>query len=1732
MLDSIFTKIKEEVAIRGYQGICIEEVWSIVENETIRKIKERGATEDPTPTIDMAYKNYVWKFMRIIKEINYYEKIGEEIAPTNNIAGTFDGLKKEDISILNRKPETRDGEKRLKAARAKVARIARERRLKKEKEKKKQKDSDMDDDEGDVDDVKIVRNANQMQLRTEKPDNYKLIPNIKTIEYSEIIERYGGTLYVVATEKLQKEQLFLAIPAGRTLSPNTTYVLFTILQAKNVGIPQRDLTKVLNLDSRSTGHYVKVLEKRGAIVRKCYSYQGITTRLCIHVRFNRPDLRIQFQEENNEADMADISDKLMPYNVNTLGVPYSPKMLDNSITDVLLDAKDNVMFSHDIMKALGFNSKRFRVRKWFNRAIDIFCLRGHIQKFVATDRLKGKVLRCLKLTDPIKAIAIREGARTTVHVREKDDKRFEVPIIKKRDPLLPISGILKDSTLDSQILAHLIEAGTKGYTQKEIAKLTSCGDNRMLYKLMDKLAKLTGPASDSYVCRRELEFGGRNRRYRYFYKKSDDKENDITSFIKLEHPPTNIPEGSISEINHFNHAPTQIRIPTHRRGRPPKSETQKAKEKVSAINIYPKRPVLTGEREYASVFSSPSSMEIEPSKRNETKKKETKRKEAKGKEPKENNPEEKEVEKEVEKICGRKRSLRATITSSNTSVKRPSVRKRAKSKIENQKPLVFTTMEEPVPTSSTSVDDNVMEITSTEKKDDQQENESPSTALTVGEDGSFTVCLTRQVLGPTISVPAPTKGKRGRKPALSNSKYSSSIAKVEKAPLKRSSRKQKIAESLPKPLEDVSDIDPNTTELPPTRNELSHKVEFNMTQSISACTSVIDPVDVSRENTLNKATLTVSEDTTVDTPSASKRKFQSINSSEDDTTAIDEHVEEISTSVKKKEPVKRTKISDFFKVSTPKKSVTRSSTHQATPTNEQKDEPIMIEQESAKSNLSVEPENNINVLAKPTFENMPIALASREITEEKMDIDEIHQQENDSSTEIVKAETNSPSDATATADTSLEIDLITADPPCPSVSELNSNVAEALAKKISQNPLNAYLEQRKVVLLACLDETPFIERGVAIRRLYKQKYEQLFGQPKIKSSICLKTIWRSAVSLEKEGKVKLYNESYTHLNGSTVIKRYIIRRDIDINGPDMKRYITHLSMDRALQPSVYATSKFEKLNTHVEGIDERLLRMEKSLEVAIAEEKHNEFKKLENQIRSLKNNLKVSIAAENLTNPSDKKNFGNWMMIASQYGYINSRMIRAKELHQFMDTLLYKNVPEIDANERIIPVVSMIKYMPLRLYLQIIGMFNPSKDFQEYIKIPGNSEMLITDLPQHLRLLMLHKKGRLRQHIRVALDILESLNIIKRRGYKVPDMLVSSGSGEYTDSNQYTLALEVPIMNLKNKEQNIIRTYKLQTNSDIHIYWSDLQYLCTHEEVKGPEIELITDSLPLRSFLSTIFSHRNWSVSYQFSHYQRAALNSHVDKIEGLTPMRNIKLCKDLAEKLGISLTTIRGYYRKVEDAFIRKREENSVKKIERSLRPTRRSRKSSLASKEGRNITLKTLHAFKRRKHWTIAQRLVSKQEDLYKMNPSLRPTDTDKKEPYLDNYEDAPYLSEHLIEMGLVPDNFRRSKWSEREEEILIYSYVIIKERSSHSRFVWSAMRNVIPDRRPSTSRYRIAKLKKNQQSVERLAYLSHIWRIFYNEGCKNGDIVDNNIYDMVDFDLLGQLEYFFKRLMDTPM
>lgn len=672
---------------------------------------------------------------------------------------------------------------------------------------------------------------------------------------------------------------------------------------------------------------------------------------------------------------------------------------------------------------------------------------------------------------------------------------------------------------------------------------------------------------------------------------------------------------------------------------------------------------------------------------------------------------------------------------------------------------------------------------------------------------------------------------------------------------------------------------------------------------------------------------------------------------------------------------------------------------------------------------------------------------------------------------------------------------------------------------------NSYMITRKNVMLDILNEKGILERGGELKAVFLERYREKYGDSKMARNPDNKTVWRTVESLAQDGHCYITTMEIATFTGKPQNRILAVRKDLSKEGPEMAAFIEEQEHKRVQIGYRGKMAKFEKFDKDVERLEQRLERMEDTHDTLRGEESP-EARRLRDDIKILKENM--SKASQLRREMHVAKTTGNWYMIAVQYGFIGSKWVRIKLLHQYLFALLQSGGDGINQEKRTIRPSAIIMRMKLGLCLQTIGYYCTSNELSEYIQDQSNLEKTLVELPENIKIMLISEKNRFRRRLRGLLDhlvLLRALDQIDDNGNRIENFKETLGNFPPA----YRVCDKIPIIDYWTPDRPIIREYSAQMASDILVYWSDLQYFstsATSDQRGAPHPESNEELLVIRGLATP----RNWSSHYVFVREQREVLNSFVNKKTGETPYTNTQQCKEIARSLKVPLQMVLNYYRRLEAAFTRKLDKQAIRHLEEDI-SGRRKRRRRRGSERGpapatRAITVNTKKVFRKHHTYSTARQLLQEQEQ------AEAASNMDHHDGYLNDETSIPLVNDNINVYDLKKRRIRRVQWTVEEDELLLYCYVIMKSRARRleSRFMWKSMQSVLPERTPERCRHRIGRLKAIPKIAEHIVHLSGLWDIYYKQGVNNGAIHDENPLDPINFNILECLEYFIRRIQSS--
>ncbi|KAI8888680.1 hypothetical protein K501DRAFT_240304 [Backusella circina FSU 941] len=682
----------------------------------------------------------------------------------------------------------------------------------------------------------------------------------------------------------------------------------------------------------------------------------------------------------------------------------------------------------------------------------------------------------------------------------------------------------------------------------------------------------------------------------------------------------------------------------------------------------------------------------------------------------------------------------------------------------------------------------------------------------------------------------------------------------------------------------------------------------------------------------------------------------------------------------------------------------------------------------------------------------------------------------------------------------------------------DSNIASTPIPPRKRGNVNSYSELRKTVLLDVVEKDQVVEVGKEMRERFEEAHERIVGK-KVTGTVCLKTLWKTCLELGKNGDAQTKVIDCTMLNGKKITRKVLIRKDIDLDGEEFKEKIELIRTTRAVMRPINQTIQFETYDAPVERLQDRLNRMkEKVLEKSdISQPEASKIvAKLSEYETNASNSVTGQIFFKHGRDTEPRRSF--WMITSISHGWLYGRMLRVKCLYRYLCDLLGKQVciQGVDKEKRTLSLHSIVYHMPCSVFIQIICVVHWTEELKDYVDNPENADTTYDDFPPNIREQLFAYNNKFARTLRKLMTVLIFLGLVIPRGVN------SDQDQESVFSEVYELSTSVELWDFRLKPEFTSKeTYSMEIEEGIFNYWRILQYIAVQPPPEDKSMLATWDNASDKEIIKSLYIMRNWDTLTIFTKEQRATMSKYINKYKNYTPVNNISLCRKIAEEAGCTVNSIRAYYSKVQDMMDLKKADRNRKRVLRDAHGDSfivRRRKTNREIKPNgstRIISRQTKHIFgsKEKRLLTPSKLVQNDTKNLEMDNPS-----------YLDNMDSVPTLDDQA---DLTFKRTKRCSWNKQKDDLLIYSYVILRQRADKSRFLWYPIKQVIPEAQGGGCKNRLSKLLLNPFNQEYLSKCKILWKTAYVEGLKSGEIQDDDPANSLNFDLISHLEYFLKRI-----
>ncbi|OBZ87269.1 hypothetical protein A0J61_04683 [Choanephora cucurbitarum] len=1733
MLDTLKQRVKEEIAIDGDTGSNINDVWKYVQQ--ILKEVASQSNVSITPLVDERYKQFFWKYLAAESDLTFYESANEVTPmeedtsqsipeadeqplsskpdsvdqpteePIGNSEVTQQQVEEDEEEILANKKRKRPPPKKKKKP------VAKKPKKKKAAKKKRVAVGDSDDDFVDDDvsesssesefdelisseeeepqeeeeDVDLLLRKHMPKGRREPPSIYqkshpktietgqktrvnkqdlKLIQDIQQLSYEQVVEKYGDRLIIIASAELQEEQLYVNVPPGNILSPNLVAVLKEIIKTRKEGLYQANITKLLQLDSRSTGHYVKSLEEKGAITRSGVSINSMYTNICIHARFNGEKTKLDMNTVGNDKKSNQI-----PYNVNAYGKVYSQRMVLDAFVEFAQGAPNKIIVARDVLHALGFDSTRRQVQKWYNRVIDEICMKGYFKKHNVQVEEKGHRFRGLELlNEPID--------KSTTNVTTSVDA-VELPIrIESNQKDIPVIHLLWDLSVEAQCLQVISAAGANGVTQKDISFALNIDEQRVMNKALEHLVDPKSHVNDRYRVVRFLEFDRRLKRYRYYTKAAHLK---MTENIDLPPQPMPSPGLDISkcyERNIFYDAPHDTTnfnkfIDLYVKARTNKNTVLNALHASTSYNGFAGKPVSVSKTRLAKSLTA--------------------------------------------KKTNQREGTRSQTLHTN-SVDKPADQAPSSSISLDPSPVLSVTEDSQTLPSSTIIDETTIIKRKRGRPAGSGKGGKASTKKPRKSAGQTTVEVEQQP-----KLPNPAESSIATRFAIQEQINT----QKETVPF------NDIPEDQPKP-QTESIIPDDSTNQSVSENRNNVPVEPVIAVEAPAQSAPMEATNAS-ESSLPAASEPIAEPMIVD--------------SNKETASNDQRESTPSSQTSSKGTSKKKTIADYFKRAPKKPSVPVEKTPSPVPAAQESEttsvSPSIISVEKEANQLTEEAtKNNVESTEQASAEPMDICEPSSTEPLSNNPADQTAHLAPEEQAEPSTCESSTmeePHGETSHNDLlqSLAVDNFDYDRLC----SYDSTVPQGKQSRILVNGVWVYHHKPKhrrnpyaAARMKAMVMIVWKRRMTEFDRDFRNEYLKILGTLNTvhKGTVCNKTIWKTALDAQEEGLVKTNVVTISLLSGATIDRKTIIRGDIDLEGEEYQKFVSLMKDRKVLSTSQYGFSSTGVTNIPVERLDARLARMQ---EEANNQQDVAKAKLMEERVSELSKNLNLFSRKKQAAAPLA------WMISALQFGWIQAIMVRARILYEQIIRLLDTDTEGVFPEERLMNATTIIKSMSVGTVCQIIGLHQPSKRLASFVKDPDNADLVFDQLPTEIRAELFGEPNKFRRRLRVIFQVLQYIEVITP---VFPGESEGQSRPAYVEyAPQYRVEPVVEIRDRRIVGEPIRYVKHVNNVEDARSLFSDLQYVYVNPSAH-PSPESSVASLPedpvLLQLFKTTHNRNNWSTTSVFSAERRKHINTYIDKKNFTTPLDNTTLMRQISREADCPIYALRLYYQKAQALLNQKKLKSELQYVmSRSRNSGKRVRRGKRVDLfDGRRVIKKdSAHAFVSRKYERHLIVLPHVDMETVRSHTEENEKFAAKRSKgellFMDDMKDLPVLPSDDNASHLRKPRGKRFVWTRRDDELLMYANIVLRQRTGRQRFSWiPIVKQFFPETPFSSCRHRYTKLMRLAEWKELFETHTYLWHKIYDEGLAKGEIEDKDPEDNINCDLLGLVTYFIQKLSEnTP-
>ncbi|KAI8817610.1 uncharacterized protein EV422DRAFT_220609 [Fimicolochytrium jonesii] len=693
--------------------------------------------------------------------------------------------------------------------------------------------------------------------------------------------------------------------------------------------------------------------------------------------------------------------------------------------------------------------------------------------------------------------------------------------------------------------------------------------------------------------------------------------------------------------------------------------------------------------------------------------------------------------------------------------------------------------------------------------------------------------------------------------------------------------------------------------------------------------------------------------------------------------------------------------------------------------------------------------------------------------------------------------------------------------------------------------------RRQNLLSKLLQEKKILEVGRLLLEAY-HNFSMKDGQSNL-HKVDLKTLRRTAVTMEADNLLKICTVSFPQISGKNVTKTLLLDKSLKVDDFEVEQYIEMMRDRQAVLPPGVPLAKGQVEHLEVE----RLSDIRKRLGAPLTSTATNVDSGSEKEDSEAPQRTAGSKALRNAYAEQPPLYF------AQQCGYVNASILRARILHEWLAEHMldkkdasHRTPVSISAgpfrNSGVFPASMFTRDLPFDVYLKIVGHQQPSQAFADFMHKTNHSDIRMADLPLALRKEIFGPSlARFRRLINQSVDILLALQLLFPNSgatNMTPNVEANEAKAQNQLRTAYYLPSVLPLYDYMSDPERLLRTYTVRSFSDIQMFWLNLEHDCLRGlddkravPMSDTEGEARSESKTAPTYLyaggqqlAMLNIKSNWTATFPYTEAQLKVLGSHVDTKAFTTPLRNDPLCKRLSEETGLALARVKYYYHRAEDKFQKKQQAReksaSTRRQNALLKRQKATERQRLAPTPSQNeVTAEDHMTRSQRAGLRVKQTIESQREGRLVGRRTYRagtgnaaaagkgPAAAAASSLEDVNHETVPVI----VDEERYQTQYRqiakrvRAIWSHEDDELLLHAYAMLREHAD-ARFHWDRLAPLFQgfgydpdDRRKirNNCRRRIAVLYRTAES--RISSLLAQWPNIRRKG------IDEGVFTQAEFD-----------------